>query len=292
MDPLLDLELLRTFAAVVEYGELKKAAQSVCRSHAAVSMQMKRLEQQLDVRLMERSNQGIRLTEAGQTLLGYSEQFIRLNRETLSALAEREICGRISFGIPTDYAQDFLESFMPILIRELPNLEARVHCDRSRNLRRQLAAGELDVAIVAGEPDSGDEQLLWTERLIWAAPVGVRLEDLDPLPVALHEDNCIVRDLAIDQLKRTGIRHRKVFGSTVLDNVAAAVRAGFATALLPESLITPGEIRSLSEQRLASNSILRMNMICSSQMEATMRDRISGCLQMAAGSDRSAGQGV
>ena len=52
MDPLLDLELLRTFSAVVKEGELKKAAASVFRSHAAVSMQLKRLEDQLGTRLM------------------------------------------------------------------------------------------------------------------------------------------------------------------------------------------------------------------------------------------------
>ncbi|ANG62783.1 hypothetical protein A8C75_10005 [Marinobacterium aestuarii] len=74
MEPVLDLELLRTFCEVVKAGELKKAAAAVFRSQAAVSMQIKRLEEQLGARLLERSNQGIRLTAAGETLLDYSKQ--------------------------------------------------------------------------------------------------------------------------------------------------------------------------------------------------------------------------
>lgn len=157
MDSLLDLELLRTFCIVVREGGLNKAAVAVFRSQAAVSMQLKRLEEQLGLRLLERSNQGIRLTDAGETLLCHAEQLLRLNNATLAALDRRQLAGKIGFGIPTDYAQDFLNCFMPILLRELPQLEARIVCERSRNLRQLVDRGELDMAIVAGEEDSRDE---------------------------------------------------------------------------------------------------------------------------------------
>ncbi|MEH6579558.1 MAG: LysR family transcriptional regulator [Amphritea sp.] len=281
MDPLLDLELLRTFVMVVRTGELKKAAEAIYRSHAAVSMQMKRLEEQLGSCLMERSNRGIRLTEAGKTLLSYSEQFLKLNNAALSALAGRDLSGQLSFGIPTDYAQDFLNYFMPVLTRELPNLEARIVCDRSRNLRKQLDAGELDIAIVAGEAESSDEMLLWSERLIWSAPVCIRLEDQEEIPVAIHEDNCIVRDLCLDGLKKANIPYRQVFGSPVLENVATAVHAGFAISLLPESLLVPNKTRMLSTNILNSNLVLRMNMIYSSSIDEQVLKRISECLRLA-----------
>lgn len=282
MGPLLDLELLRTFSAVVKEGELKKAAASVFRSHAAVSMQLKRLEDQLGTRLMERNNRGIKLTEAGETLLSYSEQFLKLNSAALSALSEGQLSGKLRFGIPTDYAQDFLNYFMPLLIQELPRLDARITCARSRNLRQMLQQGELDIAIVAGEPDSEGEELLWSERLIWAAPIGARLEEGEKLPVALHEDNCIVRDLCLEGLKKSGLAYQQVFGSTMLDNVAAAVHAGFAISLLPESLIQPNLVRPLPGELLRSNAILKMNMIASSQVEHAVREKLARCLRQAA----------
>ena len=72
LQPVLDLDVLRTFIAVARTGEFKQAAEIVCRSQGAVSMQMKRLEEQVGSELMQRNNQGVELTEAGRTLLSYS----------------------------------------------------------------------------------------------------------------------------------------------------------------------------------------------------------------------------
>ena len=281
MDSLLDLELLRTFCIVVREGGLKKAAVAVFRSQAAVSMQLKRLEEQLGLRLLERSNQGIRLTDAGETLLCHAEQLLRLNNATLAALDRRQLAGKIGFGIPTDYAQDFLNCFMPILLCELPQLEARIVCERSRNLRQLVDRGELDMAIVAGEEDSRDELPLWSERLIWCAPRGIALEEREPLPLALYEDNCIVRDLCLGELKRAGIPYLKVFGSPVLENLAAAVHAGLAVSLLPESLVQARQMRPMPGHLLRSTAALRMNMICSPIVDQQLAERLADCLRQA-----------
>lgn len=281
MQQILDLELLRTFVTVARTGELKKAAQVVYRSQGAVSMQMKRLEELTGNCLLERSNRGIRLTDAGQTLLSYSEQLLKLSSAALSALSDTDLAGKLSFGIPTDYAQDFLSFFMPVLAAELPNLEARIICDRSRNLRKLIAAGKLDIAIVAGEPEHSEETLLWSERLIWVAPSGARLEQQSPLPIAMYEDNCIVRDLCLEQLKEAGLPYRVVFGSPVLDNVATAVEEGFAVSLLPESLLRSNKTRTLPANILHSNLVMRMNMISSPGIDEPILSRISECLQLA-----------
>lgn len=281
MDTLLDPELLRTFCAVVKAGELKKAAATIFRSQAAVSMQIKRLEQQLGVRLLERSNQGIALTDAGGTLLSYAEQILRLNNATLKALSQRQLSGRINFGIPTDYAQNFINSVMPILMQDLPHLEASIVCERSRNLRQLVKQGDLDVAIVAGEDDTHDEQLLWSESLIWCAPKSIALEERIPIPVALYEDNCIVRDLCLADLKRTGTPYATVFRSPVLENIAAAVEAGLAVTLLPESLMQSASMRPLPGTFMQSTAALRMNMICSQLVDKAILERLGDCMRRA-----------
>jgi DNA-binding transcriptional LysR family regulator len=282
MESLLDLELLRTFSAVVRAGELKKAAAVLFRSQAAVSMQIKRLEEMLGARLLERSNQGIQLTEAGETLLGYCEQFLRLNNATLAALSQRQLAGKISFGIPTDYAQDFLHRFMPVLMQELPQLDARIICERSRHLRQLVDRGELDVAIVAGEPQFDNEELLWSERLIWSALGAMDLEQRDKLPLALLEDNCIVRDLCLAELKQAGVAYQQVFTSPVMENIAAAVHAGLAVSLLPESLLRSNQTCPLPGELLRSNLQLNMNLICSPLVDRPTLARITGCIRSAA----------
>lgn len=282
MEPVLNLELLRTFAAVARTGELKQAAELICRSQGAVSMQMKRLEEQVGSELMQRNNRGVELTEAGRTLLSYSEQLLQLNGAALSALTQQDLSGRLSFGIPTDYAQNFLNFFMPVLCRELPNLEARIICDRSRNLRKKLSTGDLDIAIVAGEPESQDEMLLWTEKLVWSAPTHHRLEEKTPLPIALFEDNCIVRDKSIEQLKSKNLPHKIVFTSTVLENVASAVESGLGISLLPESLLNRQKTRQLPQDILCSNQVLKINMINSSSINQQTLERVSQCFKQAA----------
>lgn len=282
MQTLLDLELLRTFVLVVRTGELKQAAKAIYRSQAAVSMQIKRLEEQLGTRLMERNNRGIHLTSAGKTLFSYSEQFLKLNNATLSALAPKDLSGQLRFGIPTDYAQDFLEVFMPILTQELPNLEACIVCDRSRNLRKKIDDGTLDIAIVSGENNHASEALLWSERLLWLAPTTARLEDKAWLPIALYEDNCIIRDLSVEALNNLDIPYKQVFSSLILDNIATAVYSGFALALLPESFFNPNKARILANNFLSSNLVININMIHSTQVETQVLQRITECLQIAA----------
>ncbi|HPE60215.1 MAG: LysR family transcriptional regulator [Thiothrix sp.] len=282
MEPLLDLELLRTFCAVVKEGELKKAAATVFRSQAAVSMQIKRLEGQLGARLLERSNQGIQLTDAGDRLLGYAEQFLRLNNATLVALSQRQLSGRINFGMPADYAQDFLRCFVPVLLKAFPDLEPRVVCERSRNLRQRVQRGELDLAIVAGEANNSDEALLWSERLVWSAPTGVPVEEHDRLPLALFEGDCIVRDICLHDLKQAGIVYQPVLNSPVMDNLAAAVHAGLAVSLLPESLLGAIQFRPLALDQLPGSHLLRMNLLWSPLLDCTVLERLADCMRQAA----------
>lgn len=286
MEPMLDLELLRTFVMVARSGELKKAAQKVHRSQGAVSMQMKRLEEITGSHLLERSNRGIQLTEAGETLLRYSEEIIALNGAALSALGGKDVSGQLSFGIPTDYAQNFLRFFMPVLAQELPNLDARIVCDRSRNLRQQIRDGKLDVAIVADEAHTSDELLLWTERLIWSAPANANLEEQPLLPVAVFEDNCIVRDRLLEALRRSSTPYQVVFSSPILENIATAVAEGFALSLLPESLVSSYPVRQLPLGVLGSNSALNINMIHRPEIEASTLTRVSDCFRRAAEQQR------
>lgn len=284
---LLDLELLNTFVLVVKTGEFKKAAEAIFRSQAAVSMQIKRLEEMLGSTLMERSNRGIQLTEAGKTLLDYSEQLLKLNHATFSALNERDLSGQFSFGVPTDYAQDFLKSFMPVLTREIPNLEAKIVCNRSRNLRKMVEIGEIDIAIVAGEVDYTDDLLLWSERLIWSASRNMQLSDLEELPVAIYEDNCVVSDLCISELKQANIAYQQVFSSPILENISTAVHSGFAISLLPESAIDNSKTQEVPTTILKSNLVLNMYMINSAIIEQPILTKVVECMRLASIEQRS-----
>ncbi|WP_203300825.1 LysR family transcriptional regulator [Marinobacter sediminum] len=282
MKPLLNLELLNTFSVVVEMGGFKEAATRLYRSQAAVSMQIKRLEEQLGQRLLERSNQGIELTDSGKTLLAYINRLLRLNNETLSALSAEPLRGPVHFGIPTDYAQTFLDHFLPRMRDSFPELVPRITCGRSRKLRELVNTGDLDLAIVTGEAQFPGEKSLWSERLCWFAPTGMPLEQQGSLPVALLQSDCALRDLAQLDLKHSGLDYHPVVTSPDMANLYATVESGLAVALLPESSISSERVRPLRMDSLPNQRLLTMNLIEAGTLCKTFLGPLEDCILEAA----------
>lgn len=101
---------------------------------------------------MERNNQGIRLTDSGETLLAYARQLLHLNQQTLSALVPEPLRDRLRFGIPSDYANTFTRQFIPQLRTALPQLQATICCAPSRRLREQLANDSLSLLLSPAKP--------------------------------------------------------------------------------------------------------------------------------------------
>jgi len=287
MKPLLDLELLNTFAVVVEAGGFKEASSRLYRSQAAVSMQIKRLEEHLGHRLLERSNQGIRLTEPGKTLLGYIERLLRLNNETLSALSLEPLRGPIHFGIPTDYAQTFLKQFIPRIRDAFPELVPRITCGRSRKLREMITTGELDIAIVTSEPQFAPEKSLWSEALCWYASVGLQINSEARLPVAFLESDCALRDLAASDLKQSGLDYDPVLTSSDVANLYSAVESGMAIALLPESSVTSSKVRPVQLDQLPGQRQLTMNIINAGTLRPGFHEPLQECILAAARASHS-----
>ena len=90
--PGIDTELLRTFVAIAEHGGFTRAAEAVNRTQSAVSMQMKRLEEDVLQRsLFERDGRQTRLTAEGQVLLGYARRILKLHGEVFNTLAEARV---------------------------------------------------------------------------------------------------------------------------------------------------------------------------------------------------------
>ncbi|MGR5063123.1 LysR family transcriptional regulator [Photobacterium sp. DNB22_13_2] len=286
MDTLLDLELLRTFVAVAETGEIKLAAERVYRSSGAVSMQMKKLQEIAGCELLIRTHRGVILTDAGKVLLSRSQQMLALNNSTLAALSGKDISGQLTFGIPTDYAGDFIRHVMPLLQAKMPNLAAKIVCDRSRHLRKKRQAGTVDIAIVAGESGIKDGMPLWSESINWVKSPTLTLRPGQAVPIALFDGDCLNRDLTLATLENANIHYDIVFSSSVLDNIAEAVYCGLAVSLLPESLSQNG----LAQPFLPSdpyhdiftlNERLNFNLIYSQELSKHTVDTISACFTLA-----------
>ena len=98
----LDLTSLRSFAAVADAGGVTRAAGFLNLTQSAVSMQIKRLEESLDLQLLDRSGRSVTLTAAGEQMLGYARRLLALNDEAVARLTHQSFEGEIVMGVPAD----------------------------------------------------------------------------------------------------------------------------------------------------------------------------------------------
>lgn len=166
----LDADVLRTFVAIAEQGGFTRAGEVVNRTQSAVSMQMKRLEEDiLQRQLFERDGRQVRLTAEGQVLLGYARRILKLHGEVFNTLRMPHMVGLVRIGTPDDYAMRFLPTILSSFAQAYPLVQVEVHCDSSKQL---MLRQDLDLTIVTREPGNEIGQLLRQERLVWAAAEG------------------------------------------------------------------------------------------------------------------------
>ena len=111
----LDMTALRSFVTVAETGGVTRAAGFLNLTQSAVSMQLKRLEEALDLQLLDRSARSISLTAAGEQLLGYAQRMLELNDEALGRLTANEFEGEITLGVP----HDIIYPYIPAILRRM-----------------------------------------------------------------------------------------------------------------------------------------------------------------------------
>jgi DNA-binding transcriptional LysR family regulator len=256
MLPALDLDLIRTFHTVLQEGGFKPAAEKLNKTPAAISLQIKRLEELLGQRLLERNNQGIALTAAGGILKEKGEKLLSLNYELLSELREGELFGQLRFGTPADYAPTLLQKLLPIFSREFPQVSPTIVLEPSRALRARVQSGALDMAIVAQELGTDEGIHLWSEELAW---FGGAATENGKAKVGVLTTNCILRDRALEDLKTTPRGSKLVLEAVTVASLRDAVEEGFCQAFLPVSVA--GRLARSKEFRQSHSMMLNFVLI-------------------------------
>jgi DNA-binding transcriptional LysR family regulator len=241
---MLDTDQLRSFVAIVDTGSFTRAAERVFRTQSAVSMQIRRLEEQLERPLFVKQGRGVRLTEDGEKLIDYARQILQIEAAALASVSRKALAGRIRFGIPDDYAESFLPEIVTRFTRRHPLVEITVICESSCDLADRVSAGELDLAVVSA--GIGNAEILREEPLRWVVAAHARTHEMRPLPLALSSPSCNWRRIAITALDEVGIPWRPLLASANLSAIAPVVHAGIAVTVLPPSAMRPG-LRALDD---------------------------------------------
>lgn len=233
----LNLEYLNTFVTAAETGKLNQAAELTFRSHSAVSIQIKKLEEQLETPLFLRNKNSLTLTRGGEILLDYARQLLALHEGAFKSLTGKTWDGVLVIGVPTDYASEFIKNLYPAICSQLPQFQIRVEFTRSRRIRDEIRERKIDFGIVAMEPQYPEDVMLWEERLFWVCADSFE-QTAKYLPVALFSDDCVINTYSLACLKKANVPFQIIFTSTMMDNIVSCVESGSAVSLLPESFIT------------------------------------------------------
>jgi DNA-binding transcriptional LysR family regulator len=243
-------DLLRAFVTVVECGGFSRAAARLRRGQSAVSLQIKRLEDSLGVRLLERNPRHLSLTGEGELLLDQARQILRLNDELVARFTQRDLSGVVRLGAPEDFATSHLPRVLAKFARAHPRIALEVTCELTLEVVERFHAGGLDIALVKREPSGAPGGIrVWREPLVWVAAGRQIAEMAGPLPLIVSPRPCVYRKRATDSLDTLGRAWRIAYTCGSLAGTHAAVRAGLGVTVLPREM-APADLAILNDEAL------------------------------------------
>ncbi len=275
MTALLDIDQLRTFIAIAETGSFTRAAEVVNKTQSAVSMQMKRLEERIERPIFARDGRASKLTEDGSRLLDYARRLVKLNIETVAAFSDAALSGRVRLGVPDDYADRYLPEIMARFARTYPSVELTVICEPTVALLERIDANEIDLAIVTDCESKRASETFRRERLLWVTSNRHSIHLEPRLPLALGRPSCGWRRTAIERLESIGRPYRVLYSSSNAGAVAAAVLAGLAVSVLPESGLRPGMRVLTAAEGFPELSSCRIGLVRNSHETSALADALA-----------------
>ncbi len=236
----IDIALLRAFTAVVDTGSVTAAARLLNRTQAAVSLQIKRLEDMLGQALFDREHRRLTLAPAGERLLANAQRLVALNDAVFGQMTTREFEGEVRFGVPTDIVRTYIPPILRRFNAAWPQVRVTLQLGNSQRLLDAYEAGKLDLTLTTDHAPNGRAEMLRIDHLVWiGAPKG-EAHLANPLPLAIGDATCRFRPVVLEALRKAGRDWRVVLELSNQVAQDATVGAGIAiSAELRDSVMPP-----------------------------------------------------
>ena len=240
----LSLDSLRTFVMTQDLGGFGRAAERLLRTPSAISLQMKRLQEDVGVPLFRKQGRKTLLTEQGEIALQYARRVLELNDEMIDTLRGSSLAGVVRIG----FGQDFMGNVLPLAIARFnalyPLVKLEVTVDVGQVLLQKVDSGDLDVVLTLGGAQKKTAHLLSELPLHWIASPSFRDRVRQPLPLALFSPPCGCQTPGLEALERAGRPWRVAMTSPSLTGLWAAVSAGLGLTTRAE-LGLPEDVRTI-----------------------------------------------
>lgn len=237
----LDIEAVRAFIMTVDLKGFTRAAAALDATQSAISLRIKRLEDVLGRRLLERTPRHVSLSADGEAFLPRARLLLAAHQDAIGSFdAERR---RLVVGI----SHHIVGTELPFLLKSIsaaePSLLLEMRVMTSKEVLAEFDAGAIDAAIVLRHDNRRqDGTLLLYEAFGWMATPDFEHRDGTPLRLATQAEPCSVRSMAIGALDQAGVPWTEVFVGGGATTIGAAVSAGLAVAALGRRVAPAGTI--------------------------------------------------
>jgi len=236
----LDLDAIQAFVRIAELGSFTRAAEGLLTTQAAVSLKLKRLEERLGCRLLERTPRSVELSARGAAFLEHARELLEVHDRALAVASETR--QRLTIGISDHVAGPELPALIARMNAQDPQLVIEIRIGSSGDLLQRFDRRELDTVIVRMHAGRTDGKVLAEEPLAWFAAPGWQRREGEPLPVATLAEPCGVRVLSTRLLDAAGVSWTEIFVGGGVAAVAAAVMAGLGVAALAPRMLPFGAV--------------------------------------------------
>jgi DNA-binding transcriptional LysR family regulator len=230
----LDLDAVQAFVLVADLNSFTRAAEALATTQSAVSLKLKRLEDRLGRRLLERTPRRVRLSSEGAEFLEAARELLGAHERALNGRPATRLSLRI--GISDQAAGAELPALLAKVGAYDRSLRIEVRIGPSYGLIGAYDRGEIDAAIVCRDSSRADGERLFNEAYAWFAVPEWEWLPNEPLRIASLSAPCAVRAMVLKTLDDAGVAWTEVFMGGGLPAVAAAASAGLAVAPLPRRI--------------------------------------------------------
>ena len=215
----IDIELYKTFYFVAKYKSITKAAEMLYISQPAVTMSIKKLEEQLEMTLFTRTKRGVILTNEGKVLYEYVKQAmesLKIGENRINNLKKLDT-GNIRIGIGTTLTKYFLMKYLDKFHKLYPKININIDTSMTVDILKKLENGLVDIAIITTDKlDYKDFNIAYSRNIqdIFVASkeyydiIGKKtsLDNLNNYPLLLQSPNTSTRNFLDNFSLKHGIR--------------------------------------------------------------------------------------
>ncbi len=237
--PLLDPDLLKAIIAVVDCGSFTAAAERLHSTQPTISQKIRRLEEQVGHRLLDRSGRQIVPTDAGQALLGHARHLLALNEQILDVMAGAAVTAVVRLGIPEDFVASRVTQVLADFSRRHPRGKLEITSGLCADLLARYDRGELDLILVKQRRHDRAAVACRPETLAWIDSARHPGFGADPVPLVTFPPRGLYREDIIRAVEATGRHWRIAYTCSSLNGIQHAVAAGLGISLLPVRTVTP-----------------------------------------------------